>query len=373
MEQKYISLYRKYRPKTFGEVVGQEQVTSTLSNQVKTGKINHAYLFTGSRGTGKTSCAKIFARAVNCPHAENGSPCNKCDVCRELLSNNNMDIVEIDAASNNSVEDIRLMRDNVKFAPTTSKYKVYIIDEVHMLSPSAFNALLKTLEEPPEHIIFILATTEVHKIPATIMSRVTRLDFRLVSQDDMRKHLKDVFSREGIACDDEGIAEIAKLSDGGVRDALSIAECVIGYKGDNITYDDVCACLGTTAKQDMYNLSRAMLDKDLSAFFACSNELYKRGKNFALLSKEIVSFFHDAIVCKTCDNANTILCLPEVDFANLSKFVEPYKYEDMYLIMDAYLTSENDFRYASSAKMLFESVAVLCMCDDEVKKKRMSQ
>ena len=373
MEQKYISLYRKYRPQTFCEVVGQEQVTSTLSNQVKTGKINHAYLFTGSRGTGKTSCAKIFARAVNCPHSKNGSPCNECEVCKELLSNNNMDVVEIDAASNNSVEDIRLMRDNVKFAPTVSKYKVYIIDEVHMLSPSAFNALLKTLEEPPAHIIFILATTEVHKIPATIMSRVTRLDFRLVGQDDMREHLKDVFKREGIVCDDDGINEIARLSEGGVRDALSIAECVIGYKGNNITYEDVCTCLGTTAKQDMYNLSRAMLDKNLSEFFSCSNALYKRGKNFALLSKEIVSFFRDALVCKTCDDANSVLCKPEAEFEELKAFVEPYKYEDMYFIMDAYLSSENDFRYASSAKMLFESIAVLCMCDDEVKKKRICQ
>lgn len=370
MEQKYVSLYRKYRPQTFDEVVGQTQVTNTLKNQVLSNKINHAYLFTGSRGTGKTSCAKIFARAVNCPHQKNGSPCNACDVCKELYSPNNMDIVEIDAASNNSVEDIRLMRENVKFSPVTSKYKVYIIDEVHMLSPSAFNALLKTLEEPPEHIIFILATTEVHKIPATIMSRVTRLDFRLVGQEDMRNHLKDVFAKEGIVCDDAGISEIARLSEGGVRDALSISECVIGYKGNNITYDDVCACLGTSAKQDLFNIAGAMLDKDMSKFFSYSDGLYKKGKNFALLSKEIVAFFRDAIICKTSDNANDILCLPESDYNALSKFVEAYKYEDMYYIMDAYLSSENDFRYASSTKMLFESIAVLCMSDDEVKKKR---
>ena len=370
MGQKYISLYRKYRPQTFDEVVGQTQVTNTLKNQVQTNKINHAYLFTGSRGTGKTSCAKIFARAVNCPHQKNGSPCNECEICKALCSSSNMDIVEIDAASNNSVEDIRLMRENVKFAPVTSKYKVYIIDEVHMLSPSAFNALLKTLEEPPEHIIFILATTEVHKIPATIMSRVTRLDFRLVGQEDMRVHLKDVFAREGIVCDDAGISEIARLSEGGVRDALSIAECVIGYKGNNITYDDVCACLGTSAKQDLFGIAGAMLNKNMTTFFSASDALYQKGKNFALLAKEVVGFFRDAIICKTTDDANAILCLPEADFAMLKQFVEPFKYEDMYFIMDAYLSSENDFRYASSAKMLFESIAVLCMSDDEVKKKK---
>ena len=370
MEQKYVSLYRKYRPQTFDEVVGQTQVTNTLKNQVLSGKINHAYLFTGSRGTGKTSCAKIFARAVNCLHPKNGSPCNECDVCRELYSPNNMDIIEIDAASNNSVEDIRLMRENVKFTPVTGKYKVYIIDEVHMLSPSAFNALLKTLEEPPEHIIFILATTEVHKIPATIMSRVTRLDFRLIGQDDMRAHLKDVFAREGITCDDAGINEIARLSEGGVRDALSIAECVIGYKVNNITYDDVCACLGTSAKQDLFSITGAILNKDMGAFFASSDAIYKKGKNYSLLSKEVVAFMREAIICKTSDNANEILCLPESDFNALKQFVEPFKYEDLYYIMDAYLSSENDFRYASNAKILFEAIAVLCMSNKEVKKKR---
>ena len=212
----YLSLYRKFRPKTFDEVIGQSAIVSTLTNQIKNGEIGHAYLFTGTRGTGKTSCAKIFARAVNCLNPKNGSPCGECENCK-ALEKANMDVIEIDAASNNSVEDIRDMRDNIRFAPAVGKFKVYIIDEVHMLSINAFNALLKSIEEPPAHIIFILATTEVHKIPATILSRVQRLDFKLVSNEELEKHLRYVFSQSGITADDEAIAEIARCGNGSVR------------------------------------------------------------------------------------------------------------------------------------------------------------
>ncbi len=242
----HIALYRKYRPKTFDGVIGQEHITKTLQNQIMNDQIGHAYLFTGTRGTGKTSVAKIFARSVNCLSPDHGSACGKCENCLRLQQENDINIIEMDAASNNKVDDIREIREKVKFMPVGAKYKVYIIDEVHMLSDSAFNALLKTLEEPPSYVIFILATTEVHKLPQTILSRCVRFDFRLVSVDELSKHLAKVFDAEGITYDGESLKIIASAGEGSVRDTLSIADSIAAFCQGNITKEKTLSVLGTT-------------------------------------------------------------------------------------------------------------------------------
>ena len=233
------SIYRRFRPKTFDEVIGQDHIVRTLTNQIKTGNIGHAYLFTGTRGTGKTSCAKIFAKAVNCLNPQNGSPCGECEVCKALNNQDSIDIIEIDAASNNGVDQIRDLAQKAYYRPTVARYKVYIIDEVHMLSISAFNALLKTLEEPPEHVIFILATTEVPKVPQTILSRCIRFDFRLVDVDVLVDHLKYVFDILKVKYDEKALVRIAMQGEGSVRDTLSIADMCKSYCADNITYEDI--------------------------------------------------------------------------------------------------------------------------------------
>ena len=235
----YLALYRKYRPNMFDKIVGQEHITRTLQNQIKNDQIGHAYLFCGSRGTGKTTTAKVFARAINCLNPKNGSPCDECEVCKALKENNAIDIVEIDAASNNGVEEIRDLRDKVKYPPTVGKYKVYIIDEVHMLTTSAFNALLKTLEEPPSHVVFILATTEVHKLPATILSRVLRFDFKLINTETIAKLIANIFNESGIKAEQSAINLIAKAGQGSVRDALSIADMCASFANNDIKYKDV--------------------------------------------------------------------------------------------------------------------------------------
>ena len=259
----HLSLYRKYRPKTFEEVVGQEHITRALQNQIATGKVGHAYLFTGSRGIGKTSVARIFAKAVNCLNNENGSPCGKCEVCKRLEGANDINVIEIDAASNNRVDDVREIREKVKFLPVDAKYKVYIIDEVHMLTDSAFNALLKTLEEPPSHVIFILATTEAHKLPATILSRCIRFDFRLVSVQNLTRLLQDILDKEEISYDDEALKMIAVAGEGSVRDTLSIADCIIAFANGKITKESVMKVLGTTDYQLLIDYFDLLAQKDI--------------------------------------------------------------------------------------------------------------
>ena len=247
----YTSLYRKYRPDTFDKVIGQDHIVRTLKNQIAHGNVGHAYIFTGTRGTGKTSVAKIFARAVNClsPLAD-GSPCGKCENCVELASNSNFDILEIDAASNNSVDQIRELTDKIGFPPTVGKYKVYIVDEVHMLSKAAFNALLKTLEEPPSHAIFILATTEIHQIPATILSRCLRFDFRLVPNGVIAKRIRFIFDDIGVKYENEAVDLIASAGAGSVRDALSVADMCVSYCDSNVTYNGVCLLYTSPSPRD---------------------------------------------------------------------------------------------------------------------------
>ena len=264
----YTALYRKFRPLTFSEIVGQEHITRTLRNQIVAGRVGHAYLFNGGRGTGKTSAAKVLARAVNCLNPQNGEPCNECEICKAAIDGSLTDIVEMDAASNNSVEDVRAIRDEVNFLPTVAKYRVYIIDEVHMLSTGAFNALLKTLEEPPAHVKFILATTEPQKLPATILSRCQRFDFKKISNDNIEKRLNFVCEQSNIDITPEAKKLIAILAEGAMRDALSILERCMQEEG-KITEDLVKELVGIPKTESVYNITKSILYK-----FSCSSQLH---------------------------------------------------------------------------------------------------
>ena len=302
----YQVLYRKYRPKVFSDVVGQSHITSTLSNEVETGKLSHAYLFTGSRGTGKTTCAKILAKAVNCLHPVNGNPCGECEICKGIESGAILDVVEIDAASNNGVDNIRDIRDESAFAPASCKYRVYIIDEVHMLSIGAFNALLKTLEEPPAHVKFILATTEVHKIPATILSRCQRFDFKRVDSESMVSRMQFIADEEGFTLDEEAALLIAKIADGGMRDALSVLDqCVSREK--HITTETVCSVAGLTGRQHLFDLADAVKKEDAAACLSIINELHNGCFDMERLCSELINHFRNLMITKTVKNAESVL------------------------------------------------------------------
>ena len=299
----YQALYRKYRPQTFDDVSGQAAVTQTLKTQLMSGKMSHAYLFTGSRGTGKTSCAKILAKAVNCLHPDNGNPCNVCEACRAIDSGSCMDVLEIDAASNNGVDNVRDLRDDAVYTPSQVKMRVYIIDEVHMLSISAFNALLKIIEEPPEHLLFILATTELHKVPATILSRCQRFSFRRISQEDIAARLQYVAYQENIDLDDSAARVLARLADGGMRDGLSLLDQCASATTGELTAERVYACLGIAGEQKCGELMGYIAAHDTRKALELFNRLYAEGKDLGALLDELACLTRDLLVLKTAGNA----------------------------------------------------------------------
>ena len=280
----YQALYRKYRPAVFGDVIGQEPVTKTLKNQIKNATFAHAYLFTGTRGTGKTTCARIFAKAINCLSPVDGEPCGECEVCRGITDGSVTDVIEIDAATNSGVDSVRELREEVAFSPVLAKYKVYIIDEVHMLSPAAYNALLKTIEEPPSHAVFILATTEVNKVPSTIASRCQRFDFRRVNVGTLVEHLKKVVASEGAEMDDESLLTVARLGDGSVRDSLSVLDKVIGLS----SAEEVREVLGVIDTELIHDLMKAAAEQNIDALYTAVNSLYNGAKDLGVLCRELL-------------------------------------------------------------------------------------
>lgn len=360
----YLALYRKYRSKTFDEIVGQKHITTSLINQINNNQINHAYLFTGTRGTGKTSIAKIFAKAINCLHPVNGSPCNECEVCKSMNSGGNVDILEIDAASNNRVDEIRELRERVKYPPVTCRYKVYIIDEVHMLTDSAFNALLKTLEEPPEYVVFILATTEVQKLPATILSRCMRFDFKLLSEEELENHLRYVFKDSGIKYEEEALSIVARLGAGSVRDTLSIADMCVAYSNRNVTYDSVVDAIGITDRETLKLLTKNILEKNEGELLSSIDKVAKQGKNIGQLSKDLVSFVRDLLIVKTCKEYEKILKLPSAQLKDLEELAKLSTNEKLIEILTRLSVLDNEFRYTQNPRNLLE-ITLVSLCNFE--------
>ena len=363
----YLALYRKFRPTTFDKIIGQEHITRTLQNQIKNDQIGHAYLFCGSRGTGKTTCAKVFARAINCLHPVDGSPCGECETCRALKESNAIDIVEIDAASNNGVEEIRDLRDKVKYPPTVGRYKVYIIDEVHMLTTSAFNALLKTLEEPPSHAVFILATTEVHKLPATILSRVLRFDFKLINTETIAKLITDIFAQSGIKSEPKATNLIASAGEGSVRDALSIADMCASFANNDIHYADVVEVLGVSDNQTIFDLGTAIITEDYKVFFEQFSKICSAGKNLLVISSDLTKFYRDLLVIKTC-GAEALKDNYDAEFlGKLQTLADKIESTRLNQAMQAFSKIETELKYSLNPKLLIETTA-LSLLSSDVKK-----
>ncbi len=354
----YLSLYRKYRPVTFDNVIGQEHIVKTLVNQIENERLGHAYLFTGTRGTGKTSVAKIFAKAINCLNPKNGSPCGECAVCKALSDISNIDVIEIDAASNNGVNEIRELRENVQFPPVSCNYKVYIIDEVHMLTGAAFNALLKTLEEPPKHAVFILATTEVHKIPATILSRCMRFDFRLVSTEQIAELIEGIYNEQGKKYDKEAVFAIANAGEGSVRDSLSIADTALSYSDSPLTYADVMDILGATNFDALIDLLNGIFEGKSQTILQTINTLCDLGKSMGVLIKDITSAVRDIIIVKTCSNANSILKLPENKFNQYKLLAEKVEEQRLLRVLEIFTQAESSLKYSNHPRVIFEASAI---------------
>ncbi len=352
----YVSLYRKYRPDGFDKVIGQEYIITTLKNQVKSGNISHAYLFTGTRGTGKTSVARIFARAVNCEHPVDGSPCGKCSAC-QALAQTNMDIIEIDAASNNGVDDARDLRESVNYQPSVAKYKVYIIDEVHQLSGAAFNALLKTLEEPPKYVIFILATTELHKVPQTILSRCLKFEFRLISVEDLKKHVSSIFDEEGITYTDEAVTAIAKAGAGSSRDTLSFADACMSYS-KNITYDTVLTVMGANNPEIIASLVDSMLSNDSGMALKLIAETTSKGKNIMRLSGDITECLRNLLIIKNEKDAKAFLELPEKLFALCKSTADKFSSAEILRALELMCGVDMDMKYSAYPRIVLETAVV---------------
>lgn len=354
----YLAIYRRFRPDTFDKMVGQEQVVRTLVNQIKTGRIGHAYLFCGARGTGKTTAARVFARAINCESTVDGSPCGKCETCRKLSDPQNLDIIEIDAASNNKVDNVREIRDKIQYPPVACKYKVYIIDEAHMLTAEAFNALLKTLEEPPKHAVIIMATTEPHKLPATILSRCMRFDFRLVPEKTIADLIKSIYDQLGKEYEDEAISEIARAGEGSFRDALSVADTCVSFSDGKLTYDDVVEVLGATDGEKVVNLVSAILKGDVGASLYETDRLISLGKSVSLLSKDLSVTLRNLLVIKTCDKAENVLSMAQSKFDSLKAVAKICDEHRIFRAEEIFAAVENDLKYSTNARVVFETAVV---------------
>lgn len=358
----YTALYRKFRPQTFGEMVGQEHITRTLRNQIIANRVGHAYLFNGGRGTGKTTSAKVLARAINCLNPQDGEPCNECEICKAALNGSLTDIVEMDAASNNSVEDIRSIREEVNFLPTKAKYRVYIIDEVHTLSQGAFNALLKTLEEPPEHVKFILATTEPQKLPATILSRCQRFDFKRISDEDIIKRLQIVCEQSNIEVTKQALNIIATLSEGAMRDALSILERCMQDGENSIDEDKIKELVGIPKISYIYGITEAIIEYNIDKAMESIIMVLDEGKDLNNLLWEIIKYIKDILMVKT---GQKLTIYNEVDFENLKKLAESISKERAIRLINELSKLENDMKSSTQRLIIFQA-GIIRLCDKEL-------
>ena len=361
----YQALYRKYRPQTFDDVSGQLAVTQTLKTQLMTGKMSHAYLFTGSRGTGKTSCAKILAKAVNCLHPDHGNPCNSCEACRAIDSGSCMDVLEIDAASNNGVDNVRDLRDDAIYTPSQVKMRVYIIDEVHMLSISAFNALLKIIEEPPEHLLFILATTELHKVPATILSRCQRFSFRRISQEDIAARLQYVAYQENIDLDDDAARVLARLADGGMRDGLSLLDQCASATTGELTAERVYACLGIAGERKCGELMGYIAAHDTKSALELFNRLYTEGKDLSALLDEMACLTRDLLVLKTAGGAGITMLSGVASDRETLDLTKKLSTGELVRIMERIQTTQAGFTRSASRRVDAE-LCIVELCQPEL-------
>ena len=361
----YQALYRKYRPQTFDDMVGQQAVTQTLKTQLQSGRLSHAYLFTGSRGTGKTSSAKILAKAVNCLNPQDGNPCNCCEACRSIDSGACMDVLEIDAASNNGVDNVRDLRDDAVYTPSQVKMRVYIIDEVHMLSISAFNALLKIIEEPPEHLLFILATTELHKVPATILSRCQRFSFRRINQEDIAARLQYVAYQENIELDDSAARVLARLADGGLRDGLSLLDqCASATTGD-LTAEKVYACLGIAGIQECGKLVEHIARHDTKSALSLLNRFYAEGKDMGALLDEMACLARDFMIIKTAPKEGIGMLSGVASDTQVRQLAECFTHAELVRMLNLIQQTAAGFTRSSSRRLDAE-LCVLNLCQPEL-------
>lgn len=354
----YQALYRLYRPKTFDEVLGQQHITTTLKNQILNGNIGHAYLFSGTRGTGKTSTAKIFSRAVSCLNPKDGNPCNECEICKGILDESIMDVIEMDAASNNGVDDIRELRDKVIYPPARAKYKVYIVDEVHMLSKQAFNALLKTLEEPPKHLIFILATTEPEKLPQTIISRCQRFDFKRVTTKDIIENMKNICSQLDIDADDKALHLIARNADGAMRDALSLLDQCVSFSNARIGYEDAINVLGIVNFDLIFNIVDNIINKNTEDVLRLIDEVIQNGKDISQFIKDLIHHFRNLMIVKTSKDPIELM---EIDEESLEKCLNQSKDITLEFILrslDILTSADEKSKWSTQSRIILE-VAVM--------------
>ena len=358
----YTALYRKFRPDEFEDVKGQDAIVRTLKNQINADRIGHAYLFCGTRGTGKTTVAKIFAKAVNCEHPVDGSPCGECAMCKSIAAGTSMNVIEIDAASNNGVDNIREIREEVTYRPTEGKYKVYIIDEVHMLSIGAFNALLKTLEEPPEYVIFILATTEAHKIPITILSRCQRYDFKRISIETIAARLRELIDKEGWDVEDKAVRYIAKMADGSMRDSLSLLDqCAAFYMNETLTYDHVLEVLGAVDTEVFSRLLRQLLAMDVHQVIETVDELVMQGRELSQLAADFTWYLRNLLLVKSSDNMEDVLDVSSENLALLKEEAQMIDNDTLIRYIRIFSDLTNQLKYATQKRVLLE-VTLIKLC-----------